>query len=154
MYTSFPKVELHIHLDCSLSFKVVECLLPGISHEEYSKMFAAPINCCSLNDYIACAQAAINIMQTKKQLRLITLDLLAQIDADKFIASHQMNHETRLSCQQRQDFYPGDRTDDGPAGCTSQLPGPRQPKRMSDSHWATSIDCSPHSERYGGQAFR
>ena len=85
MYTSFPKVELHIHLDCSLSFKVVECLLPGISQEEYSKKFAAPINCCSLNDYIACAQAAINIMQTKQQLRLITLDLLAQFDADNVV---------------------------------------------------------------------
>lgn len=85
MYNKLPKVELHIHLDCSLSFDVVALLIPGISIEEYRNKFTAPKNCCSLYDYIECAQAAINYMQTKEQLRIVTLDLLAQFDADNVI---------------------------------------------------------------------
>jgi adenosine deaminase len=85
MYNKLPKVELHIHLDCSLSYDVVALLIPGISIEEYQNKFTAPKNCCSLNDYIECAQAAINYMQTKEQLRMVTLDLLAQFDADNVV---------------------------------------------------------------------
>lgn len=85
MYKQFPKVELHIHLDCSLSYQVVSQLNPTISKEEYRSNFAAPLNCSSLNDYIRCAQAGIAFMQTKEQLRLVTLDLLAQFDADNVL---------------------------------------------------------------------
>jgi adenosine deaminase len=85
MYNKLPKVELHIHLDCSLSYDVVALLIPGISIEEYQNKFTAPKNCCSLNDYIDRAQASINYMQTKEQLRIVTLDLLAQFDADNVI---------------------------------------------------------------------
>jgi adenosine deaminase len=85
MYNKLPKVELHIHLDCSLSYDVVALLIPGISIEEYQNKFTAPKNCCSLNDYIECAQASINYMQTKEQLRIVTLDLLAQFDADNVV---------------------------------------------------------------------
>ena len=85
MYNKLPKVELHIHLDCSLSYDVVALLIPGISVDEYRNKFTAPKNCCSLNDYIECAQASINYMQTKEQLRIVTLDLLAQFDADNVI---------------------------------------------------------------------
>ncbi len=85
MYNKLPKVELHIHLDCSLSYDVVALLIPGISVEEYRNKFTAPKNCCSLNDYIECAQASINYMQTKEQLRIVTLDLLAQFDADNVV---------------------------------------------------------------------
>ena len=85
MYNKLPKVELHIHLDCSLSFDVVALLIPDISVEEYRNKFTAPKNCCSLNDYIECAQASINYMQTKEQLRIVTLDLLAQFDADNVV---------------------------------------------------------------------
>lgn len=85
MYNKLPKVELHIHLDCSLSYDVVALLIPGISLEDYRNKFTAPKNCCSLNDYIECAQASINYMQTKEQLRMVTLDLLAQFDADNVV---------------------------------------------------------------------
>lgn len=34
-----PKVELHVHLDCCLSFAVVSRLKPGITREKYNKDF-------------------------------------------------------------------------------------------------------------------
>ena len=36
---SLPKVELHLHLDCSLSFEVVHSLQPQITEIEYLKDF-------------------------------------------------------------------------------------------------------------------
>ena len=80
-----PKVELHVHLDCSLSFEVVQELLPGTSQSEYKERFVAPDNCGSLTEYIKCASASIDIMQTKEQLELVTLDFIEQLKADNVI---------------------------------------------------------------------
>ena len=80
-----PKVELHVHLDCSLSFQVVQKLLPGTTQEEYNERFVAPENCGSLVEYIKCASASIDIMQTKEQLELVTLDFIEQLKADNII---------------------------------------------------------------------
>jgi adenosine deaminase len=80
-----PKVELHVHLDCSLSFEVVQKLIPGTTKQEYEKKFVAPDNCGSLIEYIKCASASIDIMQTKEQLELVTLDFIEQLKADNVI---------------------------------------------------------------------
>ncbi len=82
---SIPKVELHVHLDCSLSYKVVQQLIPGISESEYEEKFVAPENCGSLNEYIKCAFASIEIMQTKEQLELVTNDFIKQLKKDNVI---------------------------------------------------------------------
>jgi len=80
-----PKVELHVHLDCSLSYKVVQKLLPGTSQAQYEEKFVAPDNCGSLTEYIKCASASIDIMQTKEQLELVTLDFIEQLKTDNVI---------------------------------------------------------------------
>ncbi|MEP0009760.1 MAG: adenosine deaminase, partial [Balneola sp.] len=80
-----PKVELHVHLDCSLSFQVVQKLLPGTRQEDYNERFVAPENCGSLVEYIKCASASIDIMQTREQLELVTLDFIEQLQADNVI---------------------------------------------------------------------
>lgn len=82
---NLPKIELHLHLDCSLSFKVVKKLRPGITKEEYNRDFIAPANCASLDEYLKCAQAPIAIMQTKEQLEAVTLDLFQQLKDDNVI---------------------------------------------------------------------
>jgi adenosine deaminase len=84
-YEKLPKVELHLHLDCSLSFNVVQKLNPSISFEEYRKDFVAPAKCPSLADYITRAIKGVELMQTRDQLRLVTLDLFEQLKADKVI---------------------------------------------------------------------
>ena len=40
-WTKLPKVELHLHLDCSLSYEVVSQIDPSITLEEYRTNFCA-----------------------------------------------------------------------------------------------------------------
>ncbi|MEM6699540.1 MAG: adenosine deaminase, partial [Bacteroidota bacterium] len=84
-YTKLPKVELHLHLDCSLSYEVVQKLNPTISLEEYKANFIAPNKCIDLADYIARAIRGVELMQRKEALRLVTLDLFEQLKADQVI---------------------------------------------------------------------
>ena len=84
-YQSHPKIELHLHLDCSLSYKVVQQLNPAISYEEYQESFIAPAKCTDLVDYISRAVKGFQLMQTKEALRLVTLDLFEQLKADNVI---------------------------------------------------------------------
>lgn len=82
---TFPKVELHLHIDCSLSFNFVSKVLPEISREEYERVYNTPVDCCSLNDYLACAKAAIALMQTREQIFDATLDVIHQLEQDHVI---------------------------------------------------------------------
>jgi adenosine deaminase len=80
-----PKVELHLHLDCSLSYQVAARFRSGLTPAQYRAEFAAPAQCSNLVDYIRCAQAGLAIMQTKEQLRAVTLDLFEQLRADNVL---------------------------------------------------------------------
>jgi adenosine deaminase len=82
---NLPKIELHLHLDCSLSYEVVKRLQPKTSREEYERDFIAPKNCASLEEYLKCAQAPISIMQTREQLEAVTMDLFQQLKEDNVI---------------------------------------------------------------------
>jgi len=84
-YKKLPKVELHLHLDCSLSYEVVKQLKPSISRDAYQESFMASPKSKDLVDYIKKADNAIELMQTKEQLRLVTLDLFKQLKADHVI---------------------------------------------------------------------
>jgi adenosine deaminase len=84
-YRSLPKIELHLHLDCSLSYKVVQQINPAISHKEYLESFVAPPKCTDLVDYLKRAVKGFELMQTKEQLQLVTLDLCEQLKADNLI---------------------------------------------------------------------
>ena len=41
-FANLPKVELHLHLDCSLSYQLVKKLRPQTSLEAYRESFIAP----------------------------------------------------------------------------------------------------------------
>jgi len=84
-YRQLPKIELHLHLDCSLSYKVVQQIDPSISYEAYRESFVAPPKCTDLNDYLTRAVKGFELMQTREQLRLVTLDLFDQLKADGVI---------------------------------------------------------------------
>jgi len=84
-YENQPKIELHLHLDCSLSFDVVKQLKPSVTLEEYQESFIAPAKCTDLADYIKRAIKGFELMQTKEQLRLVTFDLFKQLKADNVI---------------------------------------------------------------------
>lgn len=84
-YALLPKIELHLHLDCSLSYTVVKTLDPTVTPDQYQKEFVAPSVCTDLRDYLTRAVKGFSLMQTSEQLRLVTLDLLAQLDADNVV---------------------------------------------------------------------
>jgi adenosine deaminase len=84
-HSKFPKVELHLHLDCSLSYDVVKQIDPGVTYEEYRQSFVAPPKCTDLADYLTRAIKGFELMQTKEQLRMVTLDLFDQLKADNVI---------------------------------------------------------------------
>ena len=84
-YKSLPKIELHIHLDCSLSYNVVKKLRPEITIQEYNQNFKAGVSCSSLNHYIQCADNAISLMQTKESLELVLEDFFDQLVEDNVI---------------------------------------------------------------------
>jgi adenosine deaminase len=84
-WTKFPKVELHLHLGCSLSYEVVSQIDPSITLEEYRTNFIAPAKCVDLADFLARAPSSYPLMQTEEQLRLVTLDLFDQLRRDNVL---------------------------------------------------------------------
>ena len=77
-----PKVELHLHLDCSLSYKAVARLAPAVSREEYLRDYVAPARCTNLADFLARAPMGFRLMQTEDALRAVTEDLFEQLVDD------------------------------------------------------------------------
>jgi adenosine deaminase len=77
-----PKVELHLHLDCSLSYEVVKKIDPSITEEIYRRDFIAPEKCEDLNDFLKRAVRGFSMMQTSKHLHWVVGDLFRQLQDD------------------------------------------------------------------------
>jgi adenosine deaminase len=84
-FQNLPKIELHLHLDCSMSFDVVKRFRPGITDKEYRNEFIAPKKCLNLADYLTRSEKEIELMQTEEQLRAVTFDLFEQLRKDSII---------------------------------------------------------------------
>lgn len=80
-----PKVELHLHLDCSMSFEAVAALVPGMTRERYRTEFLAPKKCVNLVDYFRYLAAPLALLQTGYALRVATMDLMRQLAEDNVI---------------------------------------------------------------------
>lgn len=80
-----PKVELHLHLDCSLSYRAVSQLAPAVSREEYAQDYVAPARCANLADFLSRAPKGFQLMQTEDSLRFVTEDIFEQLAADGVI---------------------------------------------------------------------
>jgi adenosine deaminase len=80
-----PKIELHLHLDCSLSYKVVSEIRPDISIKKYHSEFVGPQKCKSLSEILSYVTNQANLMQTEKNLRLVVKDLFDQLQKENVI---------------------------------------------------------------------
>ena len=78
----FPKVELHLHLDCSLSYKAVARLAPSVTREEYLRDYVAPARCTNLADFLARAPKGFRLMQSEAALRAVVEDVFEQLVDD------------------------------------------------------------------------
>lgn len=79
-----PKVELHLHLDGSLSLDLAS-ELSGLSKEELVEKMVAPDKCQNLSDYLTKFDFPISLMQTKKNLSMIAYDLVNRLEEDEVI---------------------------------------------------------------------
>lgn len=51
-FQHLPKVELHLHLDCGLSYLVVSTIDPSVTKTDYLKDYIAPTKCDNLADFL------------------------------------------------------------------------------------------------------
>jgi len=82
---SLPKIELHLHLDCSLSYQAVSFLAPSVTREEYERDYVAPARCANLADFLSRAPKGFRLMQTEDSLRLVAEDVFRQLLEDGVI---------------------------------------------------------------------
>src|SRR5215472_13141140 len=80
-----PKIELHLHLDCSLSYQIVSELAPSVSRGEYEREYVAPARCANLADFLTRAPKGFRLMQTEEALQLVTEDVFRQLVDDGVI---------------------------------------------------------------------
>ena len=83
-FKNLPKVELHVHLDCCLSYKALKKINPKISYSTFQNQFIGT-SCSCLKDYIKCADRALEYMQTKEELEIIVEDIFDQFKDDNVI---------------------------------------------------------------------
>jgi adenosine deaminase len=79
------KVELRLHLDCSLSFGLVSHLNPSISPKEFEMDFVASPQCASLVDFLIRAPRGVQLLQTAEALQLETEDAFEQLASNNII---------------------------------------------------------------------
>jgi adenosine deaminase len=82
---SLPKIELHSHLDCALSFDAVHAIDPSVSREDYDARFVAPRNCDSLSEYLTYTFNYRNVLQTEAALRIAVQDVFASMQQENVI---------------------------------------------------------------------
>lgn len=105
---AYPKIELHLHLDCSLSYEVVHAIHPSITRDMYLRDFVAPARCTNLADFLMRAPRAIALMQTAEHLRLVVNDLFDQFQRDHVLYAEirfapLLHREQGLSAQEAVD---------------------------------------------------
>ena len=81
-WLDFPKVELHTHLDCSLRYLAVARLMPEITEAAFFDTFVPPTQVKDLSEFLDCVIPAIDLMQTRESIRVITEDLVDQFADD------------------------------------------------------------------------
>lgn len=80
-----PKVELHLHLDCSLSFEAAAQIAPSISRRQYENKIVAPPKCANLVEYLRRTAASVALLQTEKALRIAVAGLMRRLAEDGVI---------------------------------------------------------------------
>lgn len=81
-FKALPKIELHLHLDCSIAYEAVQSFYPGITREQYTQDFVAPPKCYDLADFLKKASASIAFLQSEATLRATMQQLFEQLKDD------------------------------------------------------------------------
>ncbi len=84
MIKEIPKVELHIHLDGSISKKMASSL-SGKNIDEVIPFMVAPDKCENLSEYLTKFDFPISLMQTAENLYVIAKDLVDYLEQEGVI---------------------------------------------------------------------
>lgn len=84
-FQDLPKIELHVHLDTSMSLVNVQGLRPELSEEDYLKEYVAPEVCQDLTDFLRYPASAIALLQTKENLEKAFRQLVRELALDGVI---------------------------------------------------------------------
>jgi adenosine deaminase len=85
-FAAFPKIELHLHLDCSLSYAAVSRIDPSVTLQEYQQEFNGPTSrFANLEEFFKRAPKGTALMQTEQQIRLVTFDVFEQLRQDNIL---------------------------------------------------------------------
>jgi len=80
---ALPKIELHCHLDGSLSPDFVKNTLElSETSSQISQSLIAPGNCKSLKEYLNCFDLPVKCLQSEKNITLGIMDVMAQAAAE------------------------------------------------------------------------
>ncbi|MCM5557448.1 adenosine deaminase [Pleomorphomonas sp. JP5] len=84
-FTSRPKVELHVHLDCSLTRRALNRLGNPIGEAEFRRLYTAPERCDNLMDYLRAIGPSAAALQTAPALAIATDEMMRALAADGVI---------------------------------------------------------------------
>ena len=101
--TVFPKIDLHLHLDGSLSIPFLKSLALEndltMTDSEVRNAVTVSDNCQSLPEYLRCFDLPTRLLQTEKALTLATFDVIKQLEAQglfyaelRFAPQHYTKH--------------------------------------------------------------
>jgi adenosine deaminase len=79
---ALPKVELHLHLDCSLSYRGILRLRPAVTLDEYRREYRAPTRCTNLEDFLSRTERTLRLLQTREALQVLVEDVFEQLQQD------------------------------------------------------------------------
>ena len=82
--TSFPKIDLHLHIDGSLSLPCFQTLASNVglsmTDAQIQKAVMASDTCRSLPEYLRCFELPTRLLQTEKALTFSTFDLIHTLE--------------------------------------------------------------------------
>jgi adenosine deaminase len=85
-FATLPKIELHLHLDCSLSYAAVSQIDPCVTLQEYQQEFNGPTSrFTNLEEFFKRAPKGTALMQTEEQICLVTFDVFEQLRQDNIL---------------------------------------------------------------------
>lgn len=107
--TAFPKIDLHLHLDGSLSIPFLKSLALEngltMTDSEVKNAVTVSDNCQSLPEYLRCFDLPTRLLQTEKALTLATFDVIKQLEAQGLLYAELRfapRHYTKQGLSQQQ----------------------------------------------------
>jgi len=74
-FTARPKIELHVHLDCSLMRRALNRLGHPVGEADFARIYTAPERCSTLLTYLMAIEPSCARLQTAPALRIAMEEL-------------------------------------------------------------------------------